>query len=158
MPVMVLVLTRVCLSYVGVTKTKVFIVSVHFSNTLFSTFQIASRCLSTVHNTLVELSLLGATAVEGAAACWAQLACAETLRACERLAANNNALDMCTATQAPLLHNAKDKVRILLLLSNNLSYCAVEGVAACWAQLTCAETLRACERLAANNNASSAAA
>ncbi|XP_063896992.1 trafficking protein particle complex subunit 10 [Helicoverpa armigera] len=76
-------------------------------------WEIASRCLSTVHNTLVELSLLGATAVEGAAACWAQLACAETLRACERLAANNNALDMCTATQAPLLHNAKDKLHEL---------------------------------------------
>lgn len=76
-------------------------------------WEIASRCLSTVHNTLVELQVLGASAVEGAAACWAQLACAETLRACERLAANNNALDMCTATQAPLLHNAKDKLHEL---------------------------------------------
>ncbi|XP_075984527.1 SIDL trafficking protein particle complex subunit 10 [Anticarsia gemmatalis] len=76
-------------------------------------WEIASRCLSTVHNTLVELQLLGASAVEGAAACWAQLACAETLRACERLASKNNALDMCTATQAPLLHNAKDKLHEL---------------------------------------------
>ncbi|CAB3233344.1 unnamed protein product [Arctia plantaginis] len=76
-------------------------------------WEIASRCLTTVHNTLVELQLLGASAVEGAAACWAQLACAETLRACERLAANNNALDMCTAMQAPLLHNAKDKLHEL---------------------------------------------
>lgn len=75
-----------------------------------SSFQIASLCLSTVQNTLVELSLLNVSVVEGAAACWAQLACAETLRACERLAASNNAMEMCTATQAPLLHNAKDKV------------------------------------------------
>lgn len=77
-------------------------------------WEIASRCLSTVHNTLVELQVLGASAVEGAAACWAQLACAETLRACERLAAKNNTLEMmCTATQAPLLHNAKDKLHEL---------------------------------------------
>ncbi|KAL4719089.1 hypothetical protein ACJJTC_000458, partial [Scirpophaga incertulas] len=74
---------------------------------------IASRCLSTVHNTIVELNLLGANAVEGASACWAQLACAETLRACERLASSNNAIEMCTATQAPLLHNAKDKLHEL---------------------------------------------
>lgn len=93
------------LTHYGVKK-----ILVHYSKSLIFPLQIASRCLSTVHNTLVELSLLGATAVEGAAACWAQLACAETLRACERLAASNNALDMCTATQAPLLHNAKDKV------------------------------------------------
>lgn len=55
--------------------------------------------------------MLGASVVEGAAACWAQLACAETLRACERIAAKNNNIEMmCSATQAPLLHNAKDKV------------------------------------------------
>ncbi|XP_068619603.1 trafficking protein particle complex subunit 10 [Battus philenor] len=87
---------------------------------MYKPWEIASRCLSTVHNTLVELSLLGANAVEGAAACWAQLACAETLRACERLAASasastpgNNAVELCTATQAPLLHNAKDKLHEL---------------------------------------------
>ncbi|RVE49327.1 hypothetical protein evm_006040 [Chilo suppressalis] len=80
---------------------------------MFKPWEIASRCLSTVHNTLVEMDLLGATAVEGAAACWAQLACAETLRACERLASTNNAIEMCTATQAPLLHNAKDKLHEL---------------------------------------------
>ncbi|KAI8437513.1 hypothetical protein MSG28_011825 [Choristoneura fumiferana] len=80
---------------------------------MFKPWEIASRCLSTVHNTLVELSLLGATAVEGASACWAQLACAETLRACERLTASNSALEMCTAMQAPLLHNAKDKLHEL---------------------------------------------
>ncbi|CAG5014524.1 unnamed protein product [Parnassius apollo] len=87
---------------------------------MYKPWEIASRCLSTVHNTIVELSLLGATAVEGAAACWAQLACAETLRACERLAASastspggNNAVELCTATQAPLLHNAKDKLHEL---------------------------------------------
>ncbi|KPJ17527.1 Heat shock 70 kDa protein cognate 5 [Papilio machaon] len=76
-----------------------------------------------MHNTLVELSLLGASAVDGAAACWAQLACAETWRACDRLAASaatnpapnvhGNALELCTATQAPLLHNAKDKLHEL---------------------------------------------
>ncbi|CAK1594006.1 unnamed protein product [Parnassius mnemosyne] len=87
---------------------------------MYKPWEIASRCLSTVHNTIVELSLLGATAVEGAAACWAQLACAETLRACERLAASasassggNNAVELCTATQAPLLHHAKDKLHEL---------------------------------------------
>ncbi|CAH2054314.1 unnamed protein product, partial [Iphiclides podalirius] len=87
---------------------------------MYKPWEIASRCLSTVHNTLVELSLLGATAVEGAAACWAQLACAEALRACERLAASasasapgSNAVELCTATQAPLLHNAKDKLHEL---------------------------------------------
>ncbi|XP_049885562.1 trafficking protein particle complex subunit 10 [Pectinophora gossypiella] len=76
-------------------------------------WEIASRCLATVHSTLVELNLLGASAVEGAAACWAQLACAETLRAIEKLSASNSALEMCTATQAPLLHNAKDKLHEL---------------------------------------------
>ncbi|KAL4715985.1 hypothetical protein ACJJTC_013285 [Scirpophaga incertulas] len=80
---------------------------------MFKPWEIASRCLSTVHNTIVELNLLGANAVEGASACWAQLACAETLRACERLASSNNAIEMCTATQAPLLHNAKDKLHEL---------------------------------------------
>ncbi|KAL0868397.1 hypothetical protein ABMA27_007909 [Loxostege sticticalis] len=80
---------------------------------MFKPWEIASLCLSTVQNTLVELSLLNVSVVEGAAACWAQLACAETLRACERLAASNNAMEMCTATQAPLLHNAKDKLHEL---------------------------------------------
>ncbi|XP_053615450.1 trafficking protein particle complex subunit 10 isoform X2 [Plodia interpunctella] len=80
---------------------------------MFKPKEIATRCISTVHNTLVELSLLNAHAVEGAAACWAQLACAETLRACERLAASNDAREMCTAMQAPLLHNAKDKLHEL---------------------------------------------
>ncbi|XP_013166205.1 PREDICTED: trafficking protein particle complex subunit 10 [Papilio xuthus] len=90
---------------------------------MYKPWEIASRCLSTVHNTLVELSLLGASTVDGAAACWAQLACAETWRACDRLAASaatnpspnahGNALELCTATQAPLLHNAKDKLHEL---------------------------------------------
>ncbi|XP_013186203.2 trafficking protein particle complex subunit 10 isoform X2 [Amyelois transitella] len=80
---------------------------------MFKPKEIASRCISTVHNTLVEISLLNAHCVEGAAACWAQLACAETLRACERLAASNDAREMCTAMQAPLLHNAKDKLHEL---------------------------------------------
>lgn len=79
----------------------------------FKPWEIASRCLATVHNSIVELSLLGAPAVDGASACWAHLACAETLRACERLAATNNALEMCTAAQAPLLHHAKDKLHEL---------------------------------------------
>lgn len=60
---------------------------------------------------MMELNLLNASMVEGAAACWAQLACAETLRACEKLATTNSALEMTTAAQAPLLHKAKDKVR-----------------------------------------------
>ncbi|XP_041982895.1 trafficking protein particle complex subunit 10 [Aricia agestis] len=79
----------------------------------FKPSEIASRCLSTVHNTSVELTLLGASAADGAAACWAHLACVETLRACERLAATNTALDACTAMNAPLLHNAKDKLHEL---------------------------------------------
>ncbi|CAK1545522.1 unnamed protein product [Leptosia nina] len=65
--------------------------------------EVASRCISTVHNTLVELSLLGAPSIEGAAASWAHLACVETLRVCEA----------CTDMQAPLLHNAKDKLHEL---------------------------------------------
>ncbi|XP_052753986.1 trafficking protein particle complex subunit 10 [Galleria mellonella] len=80
---------------------------------MFKPVEIASRCITVVHNTLMELSLLGVSAVEGAAACWALLACAETLRAVDRLAATNNALDMCTPVQAPLLHNAKDKLHEL---------------------------------------------
>ncbi|XP_072933288.1 trafficking protein particle complex subunit 10 isoform X2 [Epargyreus clarus] len=79
----------------------------------FKPWEIASRCLTTVHNTLVELSLLNANSVEGAAACWAHLACAETLRACERLSATNSAMEQCTNMQAPLLHNAKDKLHEL---------------------------------------------
>ncbi|XP_045454585.1 trafficking protein particle complex subunit 10 [Melitaea cinxia] len=79
----------------------------------FKPWEIASRCLTTVHNTLVELTLLGAHAVDGAAACWAHLACVETLRACERLASTNQALEACTAMHAPLLHNAKDKLHEL---------------------------------------------
>ncbi|CAG4959637.1 unnamed protein product [Colias eurytheme] len=65
--------------------------------------EIASRCLTTIHNTLVELLLLNAQSIDGAAACWAHLACVETLRVCES----------CTDMQAPLLHNAKDKLHIL---------------------------------------------
>ncbi|XP_045517128.1 trafficking protein particle complex subunit 10 [Pieris brassicae] len=65
--------------------------------------EVASRCISTVHNTLVELSLLGAPSIDGASACWAHLACVETLRVCEA----------CTDMQAPLLHNAKDKLHEL---------------------------------------------
>ncbi|XP_046971820.1 trafficking protein particle complex subunit 10 [Vanessa cardui] len=79
----------------------------------FKPWEIASRCLTTVHNTLVELSLLGAPAVEGAASCWAHLACVETLRACERLSSTNTVLEACTAMHAPLLHNAKDKLHEL---------------------------------------------
>ncbi|CAH2095443.1 unnamed protein product [Euphydryas editha] len=79
----------------------------------FKPWEIASRCLTTVHNTLVELTLLGAHAVDGAAACWAHLACVETLRACERLSSTNQALEACTAMHAPLLHNAKDKLHEL---------------------------------------------
>ncbi|XP_023939099.2 trafficking protein particle complex subunit 10 [Bicyclus anynana] len=79
----------------------------------FKPWEIASRCLTTVHNTLVELSLLSAHAVDGAAACWAHLACAETLRACERISSTNSALEACTNMNAPLLHNAKDKLHEL---------------------------------------------
>ncbi|XP_047986629.1 trafficking protein particle complex subunit 10 [Leguminivora glycinivorella] len=78
---------------------------------MFKPCEIASRCLSTVHNTLVELSLLGCAGVDGAAACWAQLACAETLRACERLSQANR--EECAAMQAPLHNTAKDKLHEL---------------------------------------------
>ncbi|XP_063537577.1 trafficking protein particle complex subunit 10 isoform X2 [Cydia strobilella] len=78
---------------------------------MFKPCEIASRCLSTVHNTLVELSLLGCAGVDGAAACWAQLACAETLRACERLSQTNR--EECAAMQAPLHNTAKDKLHEL---------------------------------------------
>ncbi|CAH0731793.1 unnamed protein product, partial [Brenthis ino] len=79
----------------------------------FKPWEIASRCLTTVHNTLVEMSLLNTHAVEGAAACWSHLACVETLRACERLSSTNSALEACTTMHAPLLHNAKDKLHEL---------------------------------------------
>ncbi|OWR45095.1 Trafficking protein particle complex subunit 10 [Danaus plexippus plexippus] len=89
----------------------------------FKPWEIASRCLTTVHNTLVEVSLLGAHAVDGAAACWAHLACVETLRACERLSSTNSALEACTAMHAPLLHNAKDKLHELGKLCGLLPGC-----------------------------------
>ncbi|XP_037301824.1 trafficking protein particle complex subunit 10 [Manduca sexta] len=84
-------------------------------------WEIASRCLSTVHSTAVELRVVGAGAagaaggVPGAAACWAVLACAETLRACERLAAAAApaAAERCARAHAPLLHHAKDKLHEL---------------------------------------------
>lgn len=80
----------------------------------FKPWEIASRCLTTVHNTMKELCLLEVNIAEGAAACWALLACTETLRACERLSAScGTAMEKCTAQQAPLLHYAKDKLHEL---------------------------------------------
>ncbi|XP_050672196.1 trafficking protein particle complex subunit 10 [Leptidea sinapis] len=75
--------------------------------------EIASRCLSTVHNTQLELSLLNAQSIDGAPACWAHLACVETLHVCES----------CTEMQAPLLHNAKDKLHELGKLCGLLPGC-----------------------------------
>ncbi|CAG9112783.1 unnamed protein product [Plutella xylostella] len=77
-------------------------------------WEISSRCLATVHNTMKELSLLNVSVAEGAASCWSLLACTETLEACENLTiTDSSAMELCTAHQAPLLHYAKDKLHEL---------------------------------------------
>lgn len=84
----------------------------------FKPWEIAARCLSTVHNTIKELSLLEVNVPQGATACWALLTCMETLRTCEHLLANSsnvshNVIEQCASHQAPLWHYAKDKLYTL---------------------------------------------